>query len=115
MKRNLMMLFVFFLMVDGASAGNIAIPSPNRVVVPNHAHVPGKAVVPQTVLVPNLLGMQHAQAVSRLEQLGLQEDERELSTNGEGCVDEPGKVLRQQPAAGTRVTVNSSVRMGWCR
>ena len=116
MKRELMMLLILLLLTAGAvSADGISAPASNKITIQNKVKITNKGMVPETVAVPNVVGLPHAQAVSTLQQKGLEEDEREPSTSGDACRNNTGNVVTQEPAAGTRVSPHTSVRLGWCR
>jgi hypothetical protein len=116
MKWKLMiLLFLMLLTAVGVSAAETSAPSLKNITIQNKVKITNKEMIPETVAVPNVVGLPHAQAVSALEQKGLEEDQRQLSTSGDACKDNTGKVVTQNPTAGTRVSKHTSVMLGWCR
>lgn len=114
MKRKLMILLILLLLtVGGVTIAEISAPASNKITIQNPVKITNKVMTLEAVIVPNVVGLPHAQAVTALEQKGLQEDERELST--ESCHGNKGNVVTQEPTAGTRVSLHASVRLGWCR
>jgi beta-lactam-binding protein with PASTA domain len=70
--------------------------------------------VPTQVSVPNVVGQPHERALATIARAGLEVDERRPATSGDECRDKGGLVVRQIPAAGTRVAPHSKVQLAWC-
>jgi hypothetical protein len=122
MKKILLFFMLISLLVTGMATGvevtgtiSNKAALPKKEVVPNKVPVMDKAVISDMVTVPNLIGISHEQALSVLAQSELEEDEKQPSTDGQGCGDIIHKVIYQYPFAGTKVTKHSKVQLGWCR